>query len=104
MAALRFVAGLFLLVAIIALVFDATRVQLGMPGPPSTSLLKHLSDFAPASLAAAQRAVQKNIHPVVWDPLIKSFLSLPAWASFGVIGLLLAYAGRRRHQINIFTN
>jgi hypothetical protein len=104
MAALRFVAGLFLLVAVTALVSDATRVQLGMPGPPSTPLLKHLSDFAPASLAAAQRAIQKNIHPVVWDPLLKSFLSVPAWASFGAIGVLLAYAGRHRARVNIYTN
>jgi hypothetical protein len=104
MAVLRFVAGLFLLVAVTALVSDATRVQLGMPGPPSTPLLKHVSDFAPASLAAAQRAIQKNIHPVVWDPLLKSFLSLPAWASFGAMGLLLGYVGRRRYRINVFTN
>jgi hypothetical protein len=104
MAALRFVAGLFLLVAVIALVSDATRGQLGMPGPPSTPLLKHLSDFAPGSLAAAQRAIQRNIHPLVWDPLLKSFLSLPAWASFGAIGVLLAYTGRRRPRVNIYTN
>jgi hypothetical protein len=104
MAALRFVAGLFLLAAVIAGVSDATRAQLGMPGPPSTPLLKHLGDFAPSSLAAAQRTVQNRIHPLVWDPVAKSFLSLPSWASLGAIGLLLAYAGRRRRRINIYTN
>jgi hypothetical protein len=104
MAALRFVAGLFLLAAVIALVSDVTRTQLGLAGGPSTSLLKHLADLAPSSLAAAQRAVQNNLHPLVWDPVLKSFLSLPAWASLAAIGLLLAYAGRRRYRVNIYTN
>jgi hypothetical protein len=104
MAAVRFVAGLFLLAAVIALVSDVTRAQLGMPGPPSTSVLKYLSDFAPSTVAAAQRAVQNKTHPLVWDPLLKSFLSLPAWATLGALGLLLSYAGRHRPRVNIYTN
>jgi hypothetical protein len=104
MAALRFVAGLFLLAAVIALVSDVTRAQSGMAGALSTPLLKHLTDFAPSSLAAAQRIIQNSTHPLVWDPVVKSFLTLPAWASLGAIGLLLAYAGRRRHRVNIYSN
>jgi hypothetical protein len=104
MAALRFVAGLLLLVAVIALVSDATRLQLGLPGPPSTPLAKHLSDFAPSTLTVAQRTVQTKVHPLVWNPLLKSFLSLPTWASLGTMGLLLAYFGRRRQRIKIYAN
>ena len=104
MAALRFIAGLFLLAAVIALVSDVTRLQSGTGGASFTPLLKHFSDFAPSSLASAQRAVQNRIHPFAWDPVLKSVLSLPAWASLGAVGLLLAYAGRRRRRVNIYTN
>jgi len=104
MAAMRFIASLFLLVAVIALVSDLTRAQLGAAGAPFTPMLKYVGDFAPSSLAGAQRAVQNNIHPFVWDPVLKSLLSLPAWASLGTIGLVLAYVGRRRRRVNIFTN
>jgi hypothetical protein len=40
----------------------------------------------------------------VWDPGLVTVLQLPAWALFGLGGMLLAYAGRRRREINIFAN
>jgi hypothetical protein len=103
MIALRFLAGVFLLVAVIALVHDATRA-LAAHAFVSTSLFEHWSKLAPASLAGAQSAVQRYTHPLLWDPVIRKLLLLPTWALFTALGALLAYAGRRRRRVNVFAN
>jgi hypothetical protein len=36
--------------------------------------------------------------------LIQRLLLLPTWAVFGTLGLLAAYAGRRRRRVNVFAN
>ncbi len=100
---LRFFSGLFLLAATLALISEATRAQLGVPGAPFTPLLTQFSEAAPVLLAALQRNLSK-LHPFVWDPMVRSFLLIPAWISLGVIGVLLGWFGRRRRQIRVFTN
>ena len=105
MTVLRFIGGLFLLVAVIALTTDYTRAEAGaMLVPPFASLLNHWSDLAPQSLDAAKRAVESRAHPLLWDPVIRSVLALPAWASLGAIGLIFAWLGRPRRRIDIFAN
>jgi len=105
MTVLRFLGGLFLLAAVIALTADFTRAD---PGgallPPFASLLKHWADLAPQSLAAAKRAVEVRAHPLIWDPVIRSLLMLPAWMSLGAVGLLLSWLGRPRRRVDIFAN
>jgi hypothetical protein len=105
MTVLRFIGGLFLLVAVIALTADFTRAEpnSGLV-PPFASLQKHWSDLAPQSLAAAKRAVEVRAHPFLWDPLIRSVLALPAWASLGTLGLAFSWFGRPRRRIDIFAN
>jgi hypothetical protein len=99
--ALRFLSGLVLLAAVVALVSELTRAQLGVPSAPFTSLLSQLTELAPAKVAALQR----SMHPLLWDPVVKSLLRLPAWVILGGIGLVLAWLGRRRPQrIDVFTN
>jgi hypothetical protein len=104
MVALRFTAGVFLLSAVIAFVSEMTRWQLGIAGAPFTPLVQQLSEAAPVTLAAIQRAVQTRIHPLAWDPIMKAVLSPPAWMVLFAIGLLLGYAGRRRPRVDVFTN
>jgi hypothetical protein len=55
-------------------------------------------------LAAAQKVVEARIHPLLWDPLIRSVLALPAWASLGTVGLIFTWLGRPRRRIDIFAN
>jgi hypothetical protein len=100
MAILRFLAGVFLLIAVIALAFDATR----QGGFVVTSLYDSWRNVAPQSVAAAQSALSRSSHPLVWEYGVKSLLAMPAWGLFGTIGLLLAYAGRRRKRVNVFAN
>jgi hypothetical protein len=100
---LRFLAGVLLLVAVIAAVYDGTR-SLAAGNLVTTSLLEHWSKLAPALLASAQAGVRRATHPVVWDLGVVRLLRAPAWALFGVLGILLAYAGRRRRRVNVFAN
>jgi hypothetical protein len=99
----RFLAGIFLLVAVVAAVNDVTR-SLAANRASTISTYEHWSKLAPVTLAAARGSVQRNAHPLVWDWAAATILQLPAWGLFGLIGLLLAYAGRRRRQVNIFVN
>jgi len=100
---LRFLAGFLLLVAVIAAVNDVTR-SLAADRTVTISTYEHWSKLAPVTLAAAQRSVQRNTHPLVWDLALVPLLQLPAWGLFGLLGLLLGYAGRRRRQVNVFAN
>jgi hypothetical protein len=101
---LRFLAGVFLLVAVIAAVNDVTRSMTAATRLPAVSTYEHWSKLAPVTLAAARSAVQRRTHPLVWDPVLVTILGLPAWGLFGIAGFLLGYAGRRRREVNIFAN
>jgi hypothetical protein len=105
MAALRFLAGVLLLVAALAAIYDGTQT-LANPDRDlvSTSLGEHWAKVAPASLKAAQAAVRRHAPAFVWDGLVKRLLEVPTWAAFGVLGLLAGYAGRRRRRVNVFAN
>ncbi len=49
-----------------------------------------------ASLNAAQAGIQRHVAPWLWEPVITAILQWPGWAVFGVPGLLLLWAGRRK--------
>lgn len=51
-----------------------------------------------ASLNLVQAVVQRHLHPFLWDPLIQTALTWPAWALFGVPGVALLAAFRRRRS------
>ena len=101
---LRFIGALFLLGAVIALTSDLSRTGRPPQAPVFTSFLKHWSDFAPQSLKAAQTSVQTRTHPVVWDPIIRSLLSIPAWISLVAVAISSFWAGRPRRRVEIFVN
>jgi hypothetical protein len=103
LAFFRFLAGTCLLIAVIAAVYDGTR-SLAAGSLATTSLLEHWSRIAPALLASAQSGVGRALHPLVWDMGLRRLLLMPAWAAFAALGVLFAYAGRRRRRINVFAN
>lgn len=104
MAVLRFLASLFMLVAVIALVADATGPLSGAAPFRATAFAKHWSDIAPITYKAAQSAVSQRAAPWVWDPLILSVINLPTFVLFGALALLAGYGGRRRRSISIDRN
>ncbi|MDX2203905.1 MAG: hypothetical protein NW223_14225 [Hyphomicrobiaceae bacterium] len=101
LAVLRFLAGVFLLVAAFAGIADATHSAAGK-GLVMTSLLEHWSRMAPQTLVAAQASLRRV--PLAWDVVVKPALSIPAWMFFIVLAGLFAWGGRRRSRVNIFAN
>ena len=103
MLALRFIASLFLLGAVIALTADVSRPPRA-GAPMFVSVERHWSDLAPQSLAGAEKAVRTRLHPVVWDPAIRSVLGLPASLLLGGLAAAFFYIGRPRRRVEIFVN
>ena len=103
LAFFRFLAAVFLLIALLAGVYDGTRT-LAAERLVTTSLLEHWSALAPTLLATTQGAVKRATHPLVWDVGLAKVLLLPASLVLFAIGVLFAYIGRRRRRVNVFAN
>jgi hypothetical protein len=95
---LRFLAALFLLMAVI--LFVAGMTQQGT----HTSTAAHWQSISPSSLAAFQASVTRHIGAWAWDPILLTVLRLPAYILFGGLALLSGIAGRRRRVVNVFIN
>lgn len=95
---LRFLAALFLLVAII--LFVAGMTQQGT----HTSTATHWQNVSPSSFAAFQASISHNLGAWAWDPVLLGVLGLPAYILFGSLALLSGIAGRRRRVVNVFVN
>jgi hypothetical protein len=104
MVVLRILAGIFFLFAAIALAADVNRTMSGPGGMVVTSLESHWRVFSPTLLASAKDTVSRNLHPFVWDPVLRRLLLLPAWFLLGAVGLVFAHLGRRQRRVNIFIN
>jgi hypothetical protein len=104
MTALRFLASVFALVAVLALVVDATPALSGTGAFHMTSVIGHWQELAPASLTAARETVAASTLPWVWDPVIVSVLGLPAPILFGLLAVLCGYLGRRREAFRAYIN
>lgn len=104
MAVLRFIAGLLLLVAVIALVADLTPWLQGGKPFASTSFVKHWTDMAPATLKAAQASVTRAAGAWAWDLFVAKPIRLPTWMLFGMLAGLFGWLGRRRRRVDVFVN
>jgi hypothetical protein len=52
----------------------------------------------PASLQLLQPAIQRHIHPALWDWVIQPILLCWAWAVFTALGIVLLALFRRRND------
>jgi len=104
MAVLRFLASLFALVAVVALVTDATPALTGTAPFKATSVMGYWRDLAPSTLLTARATVMHVTMPWVWDSVIASVLALPASALFGGLAVVCGYLGRRREQMKLHVN
>ena len=50
----------------------------------------------PNKFPLMQSFVERQIHPVLWDPVLLRMLMLPTWAVLGAFGVGLFYVVRRR--------
>jgi hypothetical protein len=103
MAVFRFLAAVFLLVATVALVVDATPPFYGAGPFEATSLGAQWQELAPNSFEAARKSVS-DLSAWIWDDVIAPVLDVPTFVAFGALALLSGYAGRRRNTVRIFVN
>lgn len=103
MAVFRFLASLFLLVAVIALVADATPLLSGTGPVAITGLGEHWAEIAPTTYKAAEAAVT-GWSPQLWTSLCLPVLAVPTALLFGGLAIVSGYAGRRRHRVKVFVN
>ena len=104
MAVFRFLSAVFLLVAVIAFVSDATPPLAGAGSFKATTLLGHWDDLAPNSLAAAKNAVTGASSEWVWTTFVEGLIGWPTFVIFGILAIASGYLGRRRHKVQIFIN
>ncbi|UUP17710.1 hypothetical protein [Nitratireductor thuwali] len=87
-----------LAVAIIMAVSDATR-SIAAGEWIATPLGQSWYSVSPDTLNLAQATVQRYLLPALWDPVIVFVLTLPGWAVFAVLALILHLIGLpRRHR------
>ncbi|MDQ8698465.1 hypothetical protein [Hyphomicrobium sp. LHD-15] len=103
MAVFRFLAAVFLLVATVALVVDATPTVYGAGSFKPSALSNDWMELAPKSYDAARSAVS-GLAPWLWGDVIAPILTIPTFVAFGGLALLAGYAGRRRKTVRIFAN
>ena len=101
--ALRIFARILLLVAVVALVYDGTRTLAGGSGIVLSSLAEHWQALAPRSLMWLHGVVGRSLPAQIWEIVMRG-LTLPAWLVLGVLGLLLAWIGRKRERVTIYAN
>lgn len=104
MPVLRFFSSIFALVAIVALVADATPALNGAAPFKLTSVAGDWQLLAPATFEAAHTGVATATAPWVWDSAVMSLLNLPTPVLFGFLALLFGFLGRRRDEMKLHIN
>lgn len=104
MPVLRFLASVFALVAIVALVTDATPALYGAKPFTATTVIGYWQELAPASFIAARTAIPTSTFPWVWNPVALSVLGLPTPLLFGLLAVLCGFLGRRRAETKLHIN
>ena len=104
MATLRFLAALFALVAIFALIADLTPSLTENGKFQATPLGAHWADLSPSTLASTRAGLTQRAGPGVWQVFDTVVLSTPTFGLFAGLALAFGYAGRRRRRVNIYVN
>ena len=92
--------GLILLAAgFAALIIDGTRSIAA--SKLNVTVFGQTAHYAfPASFPMLQPAVERHIHPLLWDPFLLALFLTPTFIVLSVLGLLLIWLVRRR-QITV---
>ena len=92
---LRALGMLLLTAGFAALIIDGTRTIAA-----SSLLMARFGDLCtyllPKLFPLLQPAVERNVHPLLWDPLLRGFFLTPSWMVLTLFGLLLIWMAKRR--------
>ena len=94
---LRFTGFWLLAAGFVALIVDGTR-SIAAGEIMLTPLGSTAIWLFPAKFPILQPAVERHLHPWLWDPLLVSLLLTPTFLALGGLGLLLFAAGLRRRR------
>ena len=101
---LRFLAALFALIALIAFAADFSRSGHNGAGFVSTSLLDHVTAFAPSLLSSVKSFVTRTAGDGIWDTVVMTALGFPAYLIFAMLAAICGFAGRPRREVRVFAN
>jgi len=104
MLLLRLIGVWLMLLAVVALVYDGTRMLADNGAIVFTSLGEHWYNIDPGSLNTLQAAIERYVAQFLWDPVIVTILLMPAWLVVGGLGALFYLLGYRRKRLDVFTN
>ena len=93
----RVLALMALAMALITAVLDITR-SIADSVLVVTPLGLDWFRVSPGTLQFSQGFVRQYIHPLVWDPVIRTLLMMPSWVVFAGLWLVFTMAGRDRHK------
>lgn len=79
-APFRLAGYLFVVLAFLAGMFDIWQ-SVSQNGSGMTPLGQLWFNLSPETLNLAQAAIQRGLHPSIWDPGVQFLLGLPAWLS-----------------------
>jgi small basic protein len=100
----RALAGVFLIVAAVALASDlgpiTSRTERTFQPTP---VLSHWQQTAPNSLSSVKAFFTARLRAWVWDAF-SAPLRLPTFVFFTMVAALFGYLGRHRRRVDIFAN
>ena len=84
----RLIGLLLLATSFAAAIIDGTK-SIAADGLVLTSIGEAAQTLFPARFALLQPAIEKSLWPFVWDPVLVTFMMLPAWLLLGALGIAL---------------
>lgn len=94
----RLLGLLCLAAAFVLLVYDGTK-SIAASHLYFTSVRMLWELVNAASLASLKPLILPYAGGLLWDPAMLTILAAPAWSLFGVLGILLLLAGRRKKPL-----
>ncbi|WP_293798852.1 hypothetical protein [uncultured Bosea sp.] len=95
---LRLIGYLSVAAGFVALVIDGAR-SIANAGLRFTSLGEVLIAVIQERYQLIQPAVERNIHPLLWDPVVVTVLHAPVAAVALLLGFALLWLGRRPQEV-----
>ena len=92
---LRTIGVLLLAAGCAMLIIDGTRSIAGS-SLQMTPLGETCFKLFPTTFPLLQPAIERQIHPLLWDPFLLGFFLLPTWLVLTLFGLLFFWVARRR--------
>ena len=103
MIAFRILGIWLVLFALVALAVDATK-SLASSTLMWTSFSDQWLALHPESFDAAPDFFETQLYSWLWDPVLITIFSAPAWTVLGGLGILLYWIGRKRTPSRVFVN